>query len=130
LFSEHVLGAGPLNSSPASISVAGQLSGASEFIDLTQDPSDDDDSTIVHDAPINVVDLTVDDQGDEDQEPLDPIPSDCSRYYRNSNMHELYEDAGGIDATHIPEFEFVDIEDEQERQRRLDKHNDIVQARQ
>jgi hypothetical protein len=128
LFSEHVLRAGPLNSSTLSTSVAGQLSGASEFIDLTQDPSDDDD-TIVHDTPIDV-DLTVDDQGDEDQEPLDTIPSDCYRYYRNPNMHELYEDAGGIDATRIPEFEFVDIEDEQERQRRLDEHNEIVQARQ
>jgi hypothetical protein len=131
--SEHAITAGPSSSSTSSVSGAGQLGGTSISIDLTQD--DSDDNTIIDNTTMNPpvkidVDLTADDQDDKEQEPLDPIPSDCDRYYRNLNMHELYEDAGGIDATRIPEFEFVDIEDEEERQRRLDEHNDIVQARQ
>jgi hypothetical protein len=124
---------GPSNPSTLSISGAGQPSGTSVSIDLTQDDSDDD--TIVGDTPMDPpvkidVDLTTDDQDNEEQEPLDPIPGDCDRYYRDLSMHELYEDASGLDVTRIPEFEFDDIEDEQERQRRLDEHNDIVQARQ
>lgn len=107
-----------MDSSTLSISSAGLSIGTSVSIDITQDDSDND--TIVNDTLVDPlvkinVDLTADDQDDKEQEPLDPIPGDCDRYYRDLSMHEFYEDTGRIDVTRIPEFEFDDIEDVQER---------------
>jgi hypothetical protein len=100
----------------------------SPTIDLTKSDNGRDDIIDITQsvAPLKFVDLIEDKEVANKVNHFNPILINCDSFFTDYDIRKQYEDTAEVNVTKLPEFEFNEIDDEDERARHMAQYNKAI----